>query len=934
MAANKPVPDDLKSQASESKFSRYKELAAILSLASAVFFGFLLWAPPSLGGVLGRAVRGVGHGLFGTIAALLPFLLLYFAGELYLEREEKVSTTRRICIFLFFLTIATIISAFSLDIDRVYLNTRTNGISSVWSSLELLWNSGTDPAAVSDSPVWNGGILGGFIYMGLEHVVGKTGSLILLTGMLLALPVVVFDLSWKKAISKTADVVMQTGIKVDEARKNYLEKQRLMKEERNLNHKEDLTAGVSALKDEFEPDQETRKLFAQPSFLRRKKTQTPEPEKEKETIETYEPELPLSFPEGDWSAEAEGSEAEPGWKPLDETPFELTAGERPEESRQRSVPPLPEPPAAVSGNGGIRSVFIPLKQEYLLHDLAQAAAAGAPLPDGPKDAGRPQESELAEIAGKIVESDEAIPHESDREKWQDRSAGKRESSTVRIKSSQEQKLPYAPPPIHLLNQEKNTNRSDSDKEEIRLLGAKLEKTLKDFGVDAEVINFITGPTISRFELRPGPGVKVSKIVNLSDDIALALAATGLRIEAPIPGKSAIGIEIPNKNTKAVLLRGLIESEAFRKHKSPLAAVLGRDIQGGEMICDIAAMPHLLIAGATGSGKSVCINSILISLLYRSSPDDLRLLMIDPKVVELSIYNKIPHLLQPVVTEPKKAYGVLDWAVQEMNRRYTLFADAAVRDFKSYNEVVEKNQIEGSRLPLILLVIDELSDLMATTPTEVENAISRLTAMARAAGIHLIIATQRPSVDVITGVIKANIPSRVAFSVASQVDSRTILDMGGAEKLLGKGDMLYYPQSASKPLRGQGAFVTDAEVERVIDYLRKNYSHDYNEEVGRAIELAATSDDEKNKSKDSLPEEDELLMDALRTVVETGYASVSLLQRRLTVGYPRAARMIDCLHEKNWIGPHEGSKPRKVLITAAEFEPIFEEYEKEKLNRTT
>lgn len=902
MAGDKSTSETNKAIDSANSFSRYKELAAILSLAAAAFFAFLLWAPPALGGVLGRFVRGVGHGMFGTIAYLIPLLFLYLAAELYLGKEEKTSNARRICMFLFFLTISVLIAAFSLDTVKVYQNTLVDGNSSVWKSVQLFWESGTEPARISNSNLWNGGVLGSFLFMGLEHVVGKTGSMILLIGMLFALSVLVFDLSWSKALYKTADVVVQTGLKVEEARKNFLEKQRIMKEERN--HTNNLNEPVK---------------------------------KPRMSEEIYQPELPLSFPKGDWSVESDGENSGTGWEPLHKATFELT------DQDSSDLPPAGpisfpfdngETESEETASPGIRSVFLPVKQKYLLNDRKAEKPVKRSLEEFDEAVPSEDRPDLAEIAEKITESDEVIVSETDREKWQDRSDSSDKAPKKIIKSSSEQRLPYAPPPIHLLNQEKNTQRSESDKEEIRMLGAKLEKTLNDFGVDAEVVNFITGPTISRFELKPGPGVKVSKIVNLSDDIALALAATGLRIEAPIPGKSAIGIEIPNKNTKAVLLRGLIESDVFKNHKSSLAAVLGRDIQGGEMICDIASMPHLLIAGATGSGKSVCINSILISLLYRSSPDDLKLLMIDPKVVELSVYNKIPHLLQPVVTDPKKAYGVLDWAVQEMNRRYTLFADAAVRDFKSYNEIVEKNQIEGEHLPLILLVIDELSDLMATTPSEVENAISRLTAMARAAGIHLIIATQRPSVDVITGVIKANIPSRIAFSVASQVDSRTILDMGGAEKLLGKGDMLYYPQSASKPLRGQGAFVTDSEVERVVDYLRKNYAHEYNEEVGRAIELAATPDDQKGGSRDGAPEEDELLMDALRTVVETGYASVSLLQRRLMVGYPRAARMIDSLHEKNWIGPHEGSKPRKVLITAAEFDPIFEQYEKEKLNKTT
>jgi len=468
--------------------------------------------------------------------------------------------------------------------------------------------------------------------------------------------------------------------------------------------------------------------------------------------------------------------------------------------------------------------------------------------------------------------------------------------------------PYIMPSIELLNTE-GGKLAKNDLFTIQTLGKKLEDTLNSFGIAAKVINITNGPVITRFELSPGPGVKVSKIVSLADDIALNLAATGVRIEAPIPGKAAIGIEIPNKEISPVTLRRLIESPEFKNSASPLAAVLGRDIPGNPVICDLAKMPHLLIAGATGSGKSVCINSILISILYKASPEDVKLLMIDPKVVELSVYNGIPHLLAPVVTNPKKAANTLIWAVNEMNKRYALFAERSVRDVQAYNTAA---RLEGfEKLPLILLVIDELADLMATTPTEVEDAIARLTAMARAAGMHLIIATQRPSVDVITGVIKANIPSRISFAVSSQVDSRTILDCGGGEKLLGKGDMLYFPIGAAKPIRAQGAFVTDKEVERVTAFLKNQNTQGYDKEMNEAINTATqTAQTDQNDNS----EEDELLVSAVSIIVEAGYASISLLQRRMNIGYPRAARLIDRMQEKGYVGPFEGSKPRKVLIS--------------------
>ncbi|NJP39949.1 DNA translocase FtsK [Oscillospiraceae bacterium HV4-5-C5C] len=476
--------------------------------------------------------------------------------------------------------------------------------------------------------------------------------------------------------------------------------------------------------------------------------------------------------------------------------------------------------------------------------------------------------------------------------------------------------PYRLPPAKLLNPDEAANTAQ-DRGQITAMGKKLEDTLHSFGVEAKVINITTGPAITRFELTPGVGVKVSRITNLSDDIALSLAAVGVRIEAPIPGKSAIGIEIPNKKTTAVLLRPLIESQSFRQAQSRLTVALGRDIPGAPILCDLGKMPHLLIAGATGSGKSVCINSILISLLYRCNPYEVKLLMIDPKVVELSVYNGIPHLLAPVVTDPKKAANTLNWAVVEMTKRYDLFAKKGVRDLASYNQAMKAEN--GEKLPLIILVIDELSDLMNTAPHEVEDAIARLTAMARAAGMHLIIATQRPSVDVITGVIKANIPSRIAFMVSSQVDSRTILDMSGAEKLLGKGDMLYAPQSAPKPIRGQGAFITEKEVERVVAFCKAQNTAGYDDDLAQEITTTQAAAAAGDNASDN--DQDDMFNEAVETILDTGYASVSILQRRLNIGYPRAGKLIDAMERAGYIGPFEGSKPRKLLLTRVQWEQI-------------
>ncbi len=472
---------------------------------------------------------------------------------------------------------------------------------------------------------------------------------------------------------------------------------------------------------------------------------------------------------------------------------------------------------------------------------------------------------------------------------------------------------YLKPPIELLK----TNplaKKQNDTTFLQESATKLEETLASFGVNAKVIDVSVGPSVTRYELQPSQGVKVSKIVNLSDDIALNLAASGIRIEAPIPGKSAVGIEVPNKDQAAVFFREVIDSDAFEKFPSKVAFALGKDISGKVVITDIGRMPHLLIAGATGSGKSVCINTLITSILYKSSPEDVKLLMIDPKVVELSIYNGIPHLLIPVVTDPKKAAGALNWAVQEMLDRYKLFAAANVRDIKSYNKMVLEKE-EMKKLPQIVIIVDELADLMVAAAGDVEEAICRLAQMARAAGLHLIIATQRPSVDVITGLIKANIPSRIAFNVSSGVDSRTIIDMNGAEKLLGKGDMLFYPVGYQKPVRIQGAFISDKEVENIVSYLKERKKEDYDEKIMNQLNKAVS--EEAKKSDDY----DEIFEEALELCVKKQKASASMIQRSFRVGYNRAARILDQLHEAGYVGDDEGSKPRKMLLSEAEFEAL-------------
>ncbi len=472
------------------------------------------------------------------------------------------------------------------------------------------------------------------------------------------------------------------------------------------------------------------------------------------------------------------------------------------------------------------------------------------------------------------------------------------------------KKPYRIPPLHLLNKPQGGGRGGSAAD-TRETARKLEATLESFGVRARVLDVARGPAVTRYELQPDVGVKVSRIVNLTDDIALALAAKDIRMEAPIPGKSAIGIEVPNSEVSIVTLREVLESQEFRDAQSKLSIALGRDISGTPIIGNLARMPHLLVAGATGSGKSVCINGIIASILYKAKPDEVKFLMIDPKMVELNVYNGIPHLLAPVVTDPRRAALALKKIVVEMEKRYEKFSKSGTRNIEGYNALMLNGDNPDAVLPYYVVIVDELADLMMVAAGDVEDSIMRLAQMARAAGIHLIIATQRPSVDVITGVIKANIPSRIAFGVSSQVDSRTILDMAGAEKLLGRGDMLFLPMGSSKPIRVQGAFLSDAEVEAVVSHVRSQAEAEYNEELVPEI-----SEEQEGEETEIV---DELFDQAVSIVLEAKQASVSLLQRRMRIGYTRAARLIDYMEAKGIVGPYEGSKPREVLTSLEQYQ---------------
>lgn len=531
-------------------------------------------------------------------------------------------------------------------------------------------------------------------------------------------------------------------------------------------------------------------------------------------------------------------------------------------------------------------------------------------PDADEDVYDMQEDEAADYAGDIQEEPEADVQDN-----------------VITESSVPEKKPkkvYKFPPISLLK--KNPGAASGGKAEYRMTAQRLQETLLTFGVKVTITDISCGPTVTRYELQPEQGVKVSKIVSLSDDIKLNLAAADIRIEAPIPGKAAIGIEVPNKEAGSVYFRELVESREFKESQSAISFGVGKDIAGKTIIADIAKMPHMLIAGATGSGKSVCINTIIMSILYKAKPEDVRLIMVDPKVVELSVYNGIPHLLLPVVTDPKKAAGALNWAVNEMTDRYKKFAAMQVRNIKGYNDVVVKKNKEGidppmEKLPQIVIIIDELADLMMVAPGEVEDAICRLAQLARAAGIHMVIATQRPSVNVVTGLIKANIPSKIAFAVSSGIDSRVIIDMNGAEKLLGKGDMLYFPSNLPKPLRVQGAFVSDEEVENVVSFLKENAEEvSYDESIAQAT-VSQESMPGSSKGDD---ERDSLFADAGRFVIENEKGSIGSLQRHFKIGFNRAGRIMDQLADAKVVGPELGTKPRKVDMTMEEFETLLKQ----------
>ena len=829
----------------------------------------LLSIVTDLTGTVGRFFKSLLFGLFGPGAFVIPVFLIYI-GVMLIKTNKKL-VSRGVFGIIFILVFSSFYNLIVYAVPEMgemsfaeYLNTLTVS----------LYTEGSESLA-------SGGVLGGYISVPLSAVLDKVGAGIIIFAVMLVTFIVATGINLKELFTSDGHRVKEEYPEIEKERK--LTEKQLDKIAKNREKTEkEMTRRLDEIKakaDRLEAEERSGPADETGVSERRGKWKlfgTPKESESGEALNQYV--VVFRGPGGGVGGAARKS--------------------RPDLFEEKSEKELGFTPEEIKDPGFDESIFnIPEETEKIEET--------ADIFENPIE-------ELKKIAANLPEEEE----------FSDISEAEEKPEADEAAETPEEK-PYVFPPVDLLNFTPSAE-SKSAYDELKQNAEKLIETLRSFNIEARVINVSRGPTVTRYELQPSTGVRVSKITNLSDDIALQLAAVGVRIEAPIPGKSAIGIEVPNKINTTVYLRELIDSDEFRNSKSNLSVSLGKDITGGNVVCDLAKMPHLLIAGATGSGKSVCVNSMLISLLYHSSPDDVKLILVDPKVVELNVYNGLPHLLIPVVTEAKKAAGALGWAVSEMLKRYEKFKERNVRDFQGYNNSLSEEE-QSEKLPQIVIVIDEMADLMMTAPHEVEDAVCRLAQMARAAGMHLVIATQRPSADVITGTIKANVPSRIAFAVSSAINSRIILDESGAEKLVGKGDMLFMPIGAQKPTRIQGCFVSDGEVEKVIAFIKENsVAVEYSDDINRAIEEAAENMDNKGKASNH-PEEyaeeasdEAVIRKAIEVVVNDGRASTSLLQRRLSLGYARAARVMDELYNRGIIGPYQGSKPREVLMSKQQY----------------
>ena len=903
-----------KTTAKQSVTSGFQtEIILLIILAASII---LIFSNLGMGGTVGATISAAFFGVMGILAYLFPLLIFGCAVFLVSNRRNPLAYKKALAVLVFGIFLCGLIQL----LTEGYMPSMT---LADYYSVSSVYHTG-------------GGVIGGAICISTTSAFGVAGGYVIIVLVLLISLILVTQKSFFGFVFRVWDAVCALA---RDGRDMYMEGQperdlrkELRVQERRQRKEERQAQRIRELEEALAEDAEDENAAA-----KAEKENAGETEASKKSASKKKR---TGFLEGTKLAPCENKTEDMGTPvPLQEADFEIHRAE-PVYEEPVYEEPVYEEPEVHEEQGVEPEEEMPYEEPQAHYVTEQHSDYGAPqeiYPEAEPDYDpQPAQSETVYKSDATVDASESQPTVA-AEKVPSQPAKNPKSSPKEIENGIQNiqkeiiqknevvKKEYHYPPLKLLKRGDGKSQGDSD-EHLRKTAKKLQDTLHNFGVNVTVTNVSCGPTVTRYELQPEMGVKVSKIVNLADDIKLNLATPDIRIEAPIPGKAAVGIEVPNKENHAVMLRELLQSQEFQTAKSKLAFAVGKDIAGKPVVTDIAKMPHLLIAGATGSGKSVCINTLIVSILYKAKPEEVKLIMIDPKVVELSVYNGIPHLLIPVVTDPKKAAGALNWAVTEMMGRYNTFAEFGVRNLQEYNRKVDDMRIpEGEerpeRMPQIVIVVDELADLMMVAPGEVEDAICRLAQLARAAGIHLIIATQRPSVNVITGLIKANMPSRIAFSVSSGVDSRTILDMNGAEKLLGKGDMLFYPQGYQKPARLQGAFVSDEEVSAIVDFLAdKNPGTQYNAQIEQQVNTVSLSAGGASSGDDR----DVYFVDAGKFIIEKEKASIGMLQRMFKIGFNRAARIMDQLCDAGVVGPEEGTKPRKVLMSQEQFENYLEE----------
>lgn len=900
-----------KTTAKQSVTSGFQtEIILLIILAASII---LIFSNLGMGGTVGATISAAFFGVMGILAYLFPLLIFGCAVFLVSNRRNPLAYKKALAVLVFGIFLCGLIQL----LTEGYMPSMT---LADYYSVSSVYHTG-------------GGVIGGAICISTTSAFGVAGGYVIIVLVLLISLILVTQKSFFGFVFRVWDAVcalardgrdmyMEGQPERDLRKELRVQERRQRREERQAQRIRELE---EALTEDADAEDENAAAKAEKENAGETEASKKSTSKKKRT----------GFLEGTKLTPCENKTEDMGTPvPLQEADFEIHRAEPVYEE------PVYEEPEVHEEQGVEPEEEMPYEEPQDHYVTEQHSDYGAPqeiYPEAEPDYDpQPVQSETVYKSDATVDASESQPTVA-AEKVPSQPAKNPKSSPKEIENGIQNiqkeiiqknevvKKEYHYPPLKLLKRGDGKSQGDSD-EHLRKTAKKLQDTLHNFGVNVTVTNVSCGPTVTRYELQPEMGVKVSKIVNLADDIKLNLATPDIRIEAPIPGKAAVGIEVPNKENHAVMLRELLQSQEFQTAKSKLAFAVGKDIAGKPVVTDIAKMPHLLIAGATGSGKSVCINTLIVSILYKAKPEEVKLIMIDPKVVELSVYNGIPHLLIPVVTDPKKAAGALNWAVTEMMGRYNTFAEFGVRNLQEYNRKVDDMRIpEGEerpeRMPQIVIVVDELADLMMVAPGEVEDAICRLAQLARAAGIHLIIATQRPSVNVITGLIKANMPSRIAFSVSSGVDSRTILDMNGAEKLLGKGDMLFYPQGYQKPARLQGAFVSDEEVSAIVDFLAdKNPGTQYNAQIEQQVNTVSLSAGGASSGDDR----DVYFVDAGKFIIEKEKASIGMLQRMFKIGFNRAARIMDQLCDAGVVGPEEGTKPRKVLMSQEQFENYLEE----------